>query len=262
MVDQPADNQPNTDHDAQSDGTPGQDANNAPLTTPHLTTVLDKPTSTLDSLNPRHQLFVRAYTDSSASTFGNGTKSALQSGIGKTYMSAAVGASDLLKTTKIRTAITEQLERAGIGSKVRTQLLAEIAKRRRTEVVHYNADGDVTQRQEMDNSKAQLQAIRLAAQIDGDFHRAKEAASMQAKAVAPILETWTRRLRAELARGPTDTPQTLDVDSEAVDVHRGSQDTVEPSNVDPGAVAEPTEGMVSELDGVHGIEGGGVRAGG
>jgi hypothetical protein len=154
------------------------------------------------SLPPKLRTFVQAYTDPESATYSNGTQSALSAKIGNTYMSAAVGASELLKTGKIRNAINELLEDHGLGSKDRISIISELANQRTQLISHYDADGNLTQRQEVDNGKLRLQAVVQAGKLAGDYARAENVAKAQRDALQPMVLHYAKLLRESL-KAPT-----------------------------------------------------------
>jgi hypothetical protein len=125
----------------------------------------------------------------------------------------------------VRSAISETLERAGIGKEVRATMLHDLAFKRVGVVEHYDSDGVLKERQVYDNDAQRLKAIALAAKISGDYDSAREAAHMQAKAVQPIMDYWAKRIRSELSLkpplnddvGPTVNAGMVDVGESMVD---------------------------------------------
>lgn len=218
-----------------------------PQPKPKETTRPPDTVSSLDSLSPKHRAFVTAYASLDSPTCGNGTRSALYAKIGNGNTSyAAVSASDLLKSPKIRNAISDILERYGIGREVRASYLADIARQCTSEIVHYNADGKVTMRQVVDNAPNRLKAIQMASKLAGDYDSARAAVHAQERAIAPIIAQWTKRIKAGLARADTDSP--VDTSRDAVDtvgLTAASVDAtdspVTPVDTPPDAAVGPTD---------------------
>jgi len=197
------------------------------------------------ALNPKHRAFVLNYADPESKTYSNGVQSAISAGVGGTYMSAGQSATDLLKTGRIRNAINDLLEDNGLGSKDRSRIIGELAKQRTAEILHYDGDGRLTQRQVIDNGKLRLQAVREASRLAGDYARAESVAKAQRDAVQPLVAHYAKQLREaikaeeRLSLSPhsttveptSDTEGTtvLDIGYAEGDAVEGTQESVEPT---------------------------------
>lgn len=68
----------------------------------------------MPELPPKRAAFVKAYTDPTAPTFGNGTQSAVAAGYQQSPGAVAVEASRLLKNDKVQSEVQRALAAAGI----------------------------------------------------------------------------------------------------------------------------------------------------
>lgn len=202
----------------------------------------DKP-GTFGGLRPRERLFIEAYAgDPTSPTYGNGTRSAAAAGYGSKPECANQRAMDLLKRAPIRTAVAELLERTGLGTSARASILHELANKGKQVIDHYDKDGILTQRQVVDNDKVRLAAVREAAKLSGDYRAAEDASRLNRQALSPLVEEWSRKLRAMVkAEGYPDMPvdpqseDAVDADSVAVDASGVGSGSSDGAGADRGA---------------------------
>lgn len=197
------------------------------------------------SLPIKQRAFVQAITDRGNRTFGNKVQSAIAAGYGNSYQISADIGHDLSKKPEIRNAINDMLDDVGLSSKDRTSILSDLAKQRTAEILHYDGDGNLTQRQVVDNGKLRLQAVREASKLAGDYARAESVAKAQRDAVQPLVAHYAKQLREaikaeeRLSLSPHSTPTvavdesegTIVVDMATIeqDAATGTQQSVEPT---------------------------------
>lgn len=225
---------------------PKKDTSNRPPERKHSSL----PDSVL-SLPIKQREYVRAITDRGSKTFGNRTQSAIQAGYGETYSSAATLAQRLSNKVTIQNAITDLLDENGMSSKDRVGILSDLARQRTAEILHYDADGNLTQRQVVDNGKLRLQAVVQASKLAGDYARAENVAKAQRDALQPMVIHYAKLLRESLK-----SPHT-----ESATVGQGSIEAVDGQNYGD-AVPDAVVGTGEAIQGNAGEEHEGGGAGG
>jgi len=150
-------------------------------------------------LSIKQQAFVAAIANPASPTYSNGTRSILATHPGVSSLgSAAVSASRYLTSDKIRSAIDDILRQQGLGIEVRTAKIRSILDVDTYEIEQIDRKGRVKSATRLPNHKIQLQAIHLLNKLDGSYARAEGIGHAQARVLEPLIEEYTRRLRAEL----------------------------------------------------------------
>lgn len=141
-----------------------------------------------DRLKPKHNLFIKHYTDiDNPHTFGNGTQSYLKAYKTCQESTAGVNSSKLLKDTRIRNAIDEQLRSLHFDRTVRLQHVINIAKGeyiKKSIQKHYDADGSLVHTTETSSgvgAEASLKALDMLNKLSGDYEKAKTAERLRAR---------------------------------------------------------------------------------
>lgn len=218
----------------------------------------DKP-GTFGGLRPRERLFIEAYAgDPTSPTYGNGTRSAAAAGYGSKPECANQRAMDLLKRAPIRTAVSELLERTGLGTSARASILHELANKGKQVIDHYDGNGTLTQRQVVDNDKVRLAAVREAAKLSGDYRAAEDASRMNAKVLEPLITEWNRRLRAMVKAGESPNAPPSEAGEDGVSVAVDASDPLDgSSDVAGGDRGATGQGSAPTGSGGSGEAGGG-----
>lgn len=158
--------------------------------------------SSLLSLPIKQIAFVQAITDrDNPVTFGNQTRSAMAAGYTTDVGVAGDVGHDLAKKPGIRNAINDILAARGLGGSDRAGIISELAHQRYAEIRHYDADGNLTQRQVVDNGKVRLAAVREAGKLAGDYARADNVARAQRDAIKPLVAHYAKMLKDSLRDG-------------------------------------------------------------
>lgn len=178
----------------------------------------------LDKLTLKQQMFVQAIAVPGSDTFGNGAQSAVVAGYAVNGDKGRRIATALRSKIDVSTAIDETFKKHNLGIEVRADAMSEILSDRYTEVEQLDIDGTVTQRTRMSNGKLRLATIRELNKMDGTYARAEAVGKAQGKLLEPILDEWTKRLRAEL-RLDTESSQTEPIMD-------GSQTTIKAEIID------------------------------
>lgn len=194
------------------------------------------------SLPIKQREYVKAITDRQADTFGNQTQSALKIGYGSTYESAMAIGSRLSSNIKIQTAINDLLDENGMSSKDRVGILSDLARQRTAEILHYDSDGNLTQRQVVDNGKLRLQAVVQASKLAGDYARAENVAKAQRDALHPLVTHYAKLLRESLKAPHTEGATAGQGAIESVD---GQNYGLQPADAVAGT-GEGIQGIVEE----------------
>lgn len=192
----------------------------------------------------KQRTFVEAIAIPESPTFGNQTQSALKAGYGNTYPNAANHGHDLANKPEIRNAINDLLDKAGLSSMDRTGILADLARQKTAEILHYDGDGKLTQRQVIDNGKLRLQAVREAAKLAGDYARAENVAKAQRDAIQPIVAHYAKQLRDALKAEQSLSPN-------------GPHDATGGATVNAGSIGDTTshDGSQTQPEGNTSVQG-------
>ena len=154
----------------------------------------------------KEQLFIDNYTDTdNTTTLGNGTQSMIAVSPELTYNSARTKASLLLTNNAIQSAIEQQIELIGLGSKVRLQTIKDVItgqdlQETITTTKKLDKEGKETgERYEATTIKTprasdKLKAIDLLSKIDGTYDKNR----VRADVMSSELKTLVRAHRREL----------------------------------------------------------------
>ena len=163
----------------------------------------------LDKLNLRERTFVQAIATLDSPTFSNGAQSAILAKYADNPLSGARAAWSLKRKPDISTAIDEVFKKNNLSIEVRARVMSDILAKETTVIENLDADGNLISQTRMSNDKMRLAVIREASKVDGTYSRSEAIGRAQGKLLEPILEDYTRRLRAELREAPKE-PVTMD----------------------------------------------------
>ena len=196
---------------------------------------------TKTKLTLKERAFVNAIATPGSPTFGNGTQSALKSGYGTSTLVATRTAYELRRKPYVETAIDEVFNKHNLSLKVRTKKISDILDTNTVIVSQHTGDGTLVSETHSPNHKMQLQAIHMLNKMDGTYARAEAIGHAQGKAIEPLIEEYTRKLRAELRSSPN-PPLEADSGARENDDSIGETETPDSDSMQP---THDTEGEIS-----------------
>lgn len=156
---------------------------------------------TSKKLSLKERTFVTAIASPGSPTYGNGTQSVLKAGYDVSLPQASKYAWELRRKPEIALAIDQLFNKHNLGIEVRTRKLTAILSSDISVTTQKDKNGKVVAVTEAPNTKYQLQALHMVNKMDGTYARAETIGHAQGKAIEPLIEEYSRKLRAELRQG-------------------------------------------------------------
>ncbi len=118
-------------------------------------------------LKPKQRKFIAYYTDPTKDTFGNGTKSAIAAGYSE--RSATEIAYETLINPQVERELTHIFDAAGLTIQKLAKGVKQALNAKEQKAFLHQASGNVVYSKKMIAHDIRLKAIRLAAELRGDF---------------------------------------------------------------------------------------------
>jgi hypothetical protein len=149
-------------------------------------------------LSIKEKALVTNLTDPASPTFGNISQSGLRAGLKHRENTFA-----MLKRPRVRLEIEKALILHHVTVPDRVAAISDIIHNTHVlqESTIYDKKGNIKSlsKQSISNDKARLRAIDILNKMDSTYYKSHSLTSMQVRALSPLIQDYSRRLRAALA---------------------------------------------------------------